>query len=177
MVSRAAAYRLAILSPPTSARTGNAMLATRSFLLAALILATGAVLHVAVLVAGPEWIAFVGAPPVVVKSAELGTWLAPLSTMGIAALLAVLALYALAAAERFRPLPLAKPVLGLFATIFVLRGVIILPALIEGRVNWAAPVDLFIIASSLTILVLGVALCLGLFGLSRSRQRTTGPRP
>jgi len=153
------------------------MLAKRSFLLAALILAAGALLHVGVLAAGPEWIAFVGAPPEVVKSAELGTWLAPVSTLGIAALLAVLALYALAAAEKFRSLPLVKPVLWLFAAIFVLRGVIILPALVQGQVNWAAPVDLFIIASSLAILVLGVALCLGLFGLRGSRQSPTGPHP
>jgi hypothetical protein len=134
-------------------------------------------LHIAVLLAGPEWIAFVGAPPDVVKSAELGTWLAPVSTLGIAAMLAVLALYALAAAERFRSLPLVKPVLGLFAMIFVLRGVIILPALVQGRVNWTAPVDVFIVASSLAILVLGVALCLGLFGLRRSRQHPTDPPP
>lgn len=151
------------------------MLARRSFLLAALILLAGALLHVAVLAAGPEWIAFVGAPAEVVESAKLGTWLAPVSTLGIAALLAGLALYSLAAAGKLRPLPLVKPILGLFAAIFVLRGLIILPALVQGRVNWAAPVDLFIVTSSLAILVLGVALCLGLWATRGALQPPAGP--
>ncbi|MFM7403632.1 MAG: hypothetical protein ACKO1N_05940 [Erythrobacter sp.] len=85
-----------------------------------------------------------------------------MSTLSIAALLVLLALYALAAAGKLRPLPLVKPILGLFAAIFVFRGVIILPLLAQGRVNWAVPVDLFIVASSLAIFVLGAALGLGL---------------
>lgn len=151
------------------------MLARRSFLLAALILFAGALLHVGVLVAGPDWIAFVGAPAEVVESARLGTWLAPLSTLGIAALLAGLALYSFAAAGKLRPLPLAKPILGVFAAIFVLRGLITFPALVQGRVNWAAPVDVFIVTSSVAILLLGVALCLGLWATRGSRQPPTGP--
>ena len=143
------------------------MLARRSFLLAAVILVAGALLHIGVLAAGPEWIAFVGAPPEVVRSAELGTWLAPVSTLGIAALLAGLALYSLAAAGKFRPLPLVKPILGLFAAIFVLRGLIIVPA----------PVDGLVIISSLAILVLGVALCLGLWATRGLRQLPIDPRP
>jgi len=153
------------------------MLARWSFVLAALLLFAGALLHVVVLAAGPEWIAFVGAPAEVVRSAERGTWLAPVSTLGIAALLAGLAVYALAAAGKLRPLPLVKPILGLFAAIFVVRGLIILPALAQGRVNWAAPVDVFIVTSSLAILVLGAALCLGLWALRGTRQPPTDPRP
>jgi hypothetical protein len=153
------------------------MLARWSFLLAALILFAGALLHVAVLAAGPEWIAFVGAPAEVVESAKLGTWLAPVSTLGVAALLAGLALYSLAAVGMLRPLPLVKPVLGLFAAIFVLRGLIIFPALVQGRVNWAAPIDLFIVTSSLAILVLGVSLGLGLWATHGSLQPPTDPHP
>lgn len=151
-------------------------MARQSFLLAALILFAGALLHVVVLAAGPEWIAFVGAPEDVVRSAEVGTWLAPVSTLGIAALLTGLALYSLAAAGKLRPLPLSKPILGLFAAIFVLRGLIIVPALVQGRVNWAVPVDLFIVTSSMAILVLGVALCVGLWGTRGSLQAASDPR-
>lgn len=153
------------------------MLARRSFLLAAVILVAGALLHIGVLAAGPEWIAFVGAPPEVVRSAELRTWLAPVSTLGIAALLGGLALYSLAAAGKIRALPLVKPILGLFAAIFVLRGLIIVPALVQGRVNWAAPVDVFIVTSSFAILVLGVALCLGLWATRGLRQPPNDPPP
>lgn len=147
------------------------MLAKRAFFLAAAILFAGALLHVGVLVAGPRWIAFVGAPPAVVESAANGTWLAPASTLGIAALLATLAFYALSAAGTLARLPFVRTILALFAAIFVVRGLIIVPALLQGRVNWAAPIDLFIIASSALILTLGLALCVGLFGLHRSAAR------
>lgn len=141
------------------------MLAKRAFLFAAAILAAAALLHIIVLIGGAQWIAFVGAPPAVVRSAENGTWLAPASTLGIAGLLGLLAAYALSAAGSLPRLPLVKPVLGLFAAVFVLRGLIIAPYLAAGRVNWAAPLDLFIVASSAVILALGAALCIGLWGL------------
>jgi hypothetical protein len=147
------------------------MLVRRSFLFAASILLAGALLHIAVLIGGPTWVAFVGAPPAVVESAARGTWLAPLSTLGIAALLGILGIFALSAAGTLRRFALAAPVLAVFAAIFVVRGLIIVPALLEGRVNWSAPVDLFIIASSALILAMGLALCLGLFGLYRSASR------
>jgi hypothetical protein len=140
------------------------------FTCAAALLVAGALLHVAVLWGGPDWIAFVGAPPEIVESAARGTWLAPASTLGIAALLAVLAIYALSAGGMLRSLPLVRLTLMVFGVIFVLRGLIIVPASILGRVNWSAPVDLFIIASSAAIFVIGLALMLGLIGLHRSSR-------
>lgn len=147
------------------------MQVTKSFLLAAVLLAAGALLHVAVLIAGPDWIAFVGAPPEVVASARAGTWLAPVSTLAIALLLTGLALYALSAGGLIRRLPFARAILLLFTIIFVLRGLIIVPSLLQGRVNWRAASDLFIVGSSGAILVIGLALA---FGLAALRRR--GPR-
>lgn len=151
------------------------MLTKRSFIFAAAILFAGALLHIAVLIGGAEWIAFVGAPPAIVQSAERGTWLASASTLAITALLAVLAAYALSASGALPRLPFVRSVLGLFAAIFLLRGLIVVPALLQGRVNWAAPVDVFIITSSAAILALGLALCLGLWGLRRATDRTETP--
>lgn len=147
------------------------MLTKRSFIFAAAILFAGALLHIAVLIGGAEWIAFVGAPAAIVQSAERGTWLAPASTLAIAALLGVLAVYALSASGALPRLPFVRPVLALFAAIFVLRGLIVAPALLQGRVNWAAPIDVFIIASSAAILLLGIALGLGLWGLRQPKVR------
>jgi hypothetical protein len=135
---------------------------TKAFLLAAGLLAAGALLHVAVLVAGPEWIAFVGAPPEIVASARAGTWLAPVGTLAITLLLIGLALCCLSAGGLIRRLPFARAVLVPFAAIFVLRGLIIVPALLQGRVNWRAASDLFILGSSGAILVIGLALVAGL---------------
>jgi ABC-type branched-subunit amino acid transport system permease subunit len=122
----------------------------------------GAILHVVVLIGGPEWIRFVGAPESVVRSAREGTWLAPVGALSIAALLAIWSLYAFSAAGWVRPLPLLRPVLGLIAVIFLIRGALILPFL--GRANWSAPFDLFVVASSLFIFALGWAYAIGFWG-------------
>lgn len=125
-------------------------------------LAAGAVLHVIILLAGPEWIAFAGAPAAVVQSAEMGTWLAPISTLAITALLAALALGSIHVAGHVRQRLWLRIVLAAFALVFVIRGLIIVPALLANRVNWQAPVDLFIVASSGAVLAIGVLLAAGL---------------
>lgn len=137
-------------------------LARAGYVFAACGLLAGALLHVVVLIGGPDWIAFVGAPPSIVESAREGTWLAPVSALGIALLLTIWALYAFSAAGFVRRLPYCGPMLTFVAVVFVLRGLIIAPALVAGRVNWRAPIDLFIVTSSLFILAIGVFLTIGL---------------
>jgi hypothetical protein len=129
----------------------------------------GALLHVVVLIAGPDWIAFVGAPPVVVRSASEGTWLAPVGALGIASLLTVWGLYALSGAGWIRPLLLLKTVLGGVALLFLLRGAIIVPFL--GRVDWRSPHDLFTVTASAFIFALGASYALGLWGVWRAQLR------
>lgn len=126
---------------------------------------SGALLHIVALIGGPSWIAFVGAPPSIVHSAREGTWLAPVTTLGIAAILTVWALYAFSGIGWIRPLPLLKPVLGVIAVIFTLRGLMVLPFL--GQANLSSAFDLFAVAASLGILVLGCAYALGLYNLLR----------
>lgn len=138
------------------------------FIAAAVGLTAGALLHVAALAGGPKWIAFVGAPASVVASAKTGTWLAPVGALGITALLLVLALYCLSAAGKIRPLPFRSTVLAVVAALFVIRGLIIIPWLVSGRVKWSVLLDLFIVSSSLTILAIGAAL---ICGLLRSKGR------
>jgi hypothetical protein len=126
----------------------------------------GALLHIVVLIGGPKWIAFVGAPAWAVRSAREGTWIAPVGALSIAALLTAWGLYAFSAVGWFRPLPFVKPVLGLIAVIFIVRGAIILPLL--ARVNWSSPIDQFVVTSSLFIFALGVAYGVGLWGVLRA---------
>ena len=137
------------------------------FVVAAALLFAGAILHVAALIGGPSWIAFVGAPREVVESASRGTWLAPVGALGITALLLLLAAYALSAATVFRSFPFSRSILTFFATIFIVRGLIIVPALLQGRFNWRELHDLFVVGSSTAILAIGLALAIGLFGLHR----------
>lgn len=142
-----------------------------SYVFAACGLLAGALLHVVVLIGGPDWIAFVGAPPSIVESARDGTWLAPVSTLGIALLLMIWALYAYSAAGNVYRLPFCRSMLMFVAVVFVLRGLIITPALFAGRVNWQAAIDLFIVTSSLSILAIGVSLTIGL-ALNAVNRRT-----
>ena len=137
------------------------------FVGAALGLLSGAVLHLVVLAAGPKWIAFVGAPESVVESAERGTWLAPFSTVGIAAFLVIFGAYALAGAGVIRRLPLTRTMLVFVSVVFIVRGIIIVPLLLAGRVNWSALPDLFVVGSSVFILAVGVLTGAGLTALSR----------
>lgn len=94
---------------------------------AAAISIAGVLIHVAAIMGGPSWYAFFGAPPQVVDSARAGTWLAPVSTAGIALLMGICALYACSAFGLVRRLPLLRTVLAGIATICLLRALIVLP--------------------------------------------------
>lgn len=100
---------------------------TRWTLLAAVIASFGVAIHVATVVAGPSWYAFFGAPPVIVASARAGTWLAPVSTLVIAGLMAICAAYASSAAGLIPRLPLLSPGLFCMAAVCCLRALVLFP--------------------------------------------------
>ncbi|SFG27626.1 hypothetical protein SAMN05518865_11091 [Duganella sp. CF458] len=100
-----------------------------AFLLAAGISLFGAMIHFAAPWLGPEWYAFLQAPPKVVASAQAGGLLAPAGALGIGLLMLVCAAYALAGAGLLRWLPFAQMVQGTIAAICLLRGLLVLPYL------------------------------------------------
>lgn len=100
-----------------------------AFLLAAGISLFGALIHFAAPWLGPEWYAFLQAPPRVVASAQDGSLLAPAGAMVIGLLMLVCALYALAGAGLLRWLPFAQMVQGTVAAVCLLRGLLVLPYL------------------------------------------------
>ncbi|WP_057245487.1 hypothetical protein [Duganella sp. Root198D2] len=100
-----------------------------AFLLAAGISLFGALIHFVAPLLGPEWYAFLQAPPKVVASAQAGGLLAPTGAMAIGVLMLVCALYALAGAGLLRWLPFAQMVQGTVAAVCLLRGLLVLPYL------------------------------------------------
>lgn len=100
-----------------------------AFLLAAGISLFGAVIHFAAPLLGPEWYAFLQAPPNVIASARAGTWFAPAGAAVIGALMFICCLYALAGAGRLRWLPFAQMAQGTIAAICLLRGLLVAPYL------------------------------------------------
>jgi hypothetical protein len=137
-----------------------------AFLLAAGISLFGAVIHFAAPWLGPEWYAFLQAPPKVVASARAGTWFAPAGAIVIGALMLICSLYALAGAGRLRWLPFAQMVQGTIAAICLLRGLLVVPYLYKfpDRV-WT-----FDVVASLVWLAAGLGFLAGILQSSRTSQ-------
>lgn len=95
--------------------------------LAAAIALLGSLIHVAAIAGGPSWYAFFGAPPRIVDSAREGSWLAPVSTAGIAVLMGLCAVYACSALGRVRRLPLLKTMLAGIGAVCLLRALVLVP--------------------------------------------------
>ena len=100
-----------------------------AFLLAAGISLFGAVIHFVAPWLGPEWYAFLQAPPKIVASAQAGGLLAPAGALVIGLLMLVCGAYALAGAGLLHWLPFAQMVQGTVAAVCLLRGLLVLPYL------------------------------------------------
>ncbi|QEL54583.1 hypothetical protein [Chromobacterium paludis] len=99
----------------------------RNLLIAGGLSLLASLLHLACIVGGPAWYRFFGAPPDLAAAAGRGEWWPALVTLGIAAVLALWALYAFSAAGWLRRLPLLKPALLIITAIYLLRGLVLFP--------------------------------------------------
>lgn len=134
------------------------VLAKWSFTIAALGSVAASLTHIWAIIAGPDAYASLGAPGEVIKSAEAGTWYAPTITFFIASVIMVWALYAFSAAGYLRRLFLRRTALIAIATVLLLRGFIIIPAMIISP----DPLGAFAYWSSGICLLLGGLFALGL---------------
>jgi len=131
-----------------------------SWLIAAALLSAGAaVLHLAAIAGGPGWYRFLGAGERMARLAEVGSPRPTLITLAIAAVLATWSAYALAGAGLIRPLPLMRTALVTITAIYLLRGLVLLPALALN----GGKVGAFLLWSSLIVLVYGIAYAVGTF--------------
>ncbi|MDK2756925.1 MAG: hypothetical protein KYX66_09325 [Blastomonas fulva] len=115
-----------------------------------------ALLHLAVIIGGPDWYRFFGAGEGMARMAERGLWQPAIMTVGIAAVLSIWALYAFAGAGQIPKLPLMRTALVLISGIYLARGLLIVPILIEPPARTA-----FNIWSSLIVLVYGLVYAVG----------------
>jgi hypothetical protein len=126
-------------------------------------------MHLGVIVGGPDWYRFFGAGEEMALMAERGSPLPALITLGIAALLATCAAYALSAAGQIRRLPLIRTALVAISAIYLLRGLVLFPALALNPDK----VDAFMLWSSLIVLAFGIVHAVGTYrawpALARSR--------
>ncbi len=126
--------------------------------------AAASVLHLAVIVGGPDWYRFFGAGEGMARLAEQGSPKAALITLGIAAVLAIWAAFAFSGAGVLPRLPLLKLALLAITVVYVVRAVGYIPALmITG-----APVGTFAWVSSAIVLVYALVHLLGTLELWRN---------
>ncbi|HEX8643313.1 MAG TPA: hypothetical protein VF702_05300 [Allosphingosinicella sp.] len=129
--------------------------------------AAAALLHVAVMVGGPDWYRFVGAGEEMASAAARGSIRPALITSGIASLLLVWAAYAWSGAGLLPRLPLLRTALVLISAVYLLRAVAPVPILLMGL----EPFTPFLFWSSLIVLVYGLAHAIGTWQIRHARPR------
>ncbi len=120
-----------------------------------LLSASAALLHVGVILGGPDWYRFFGAGEAMARMAERGNPYPAVVTTGIALVLAAWAAYAFAGAGLIRRLPLMRTALVAISAIYLARGLLILPVLFQDR---PAAFDIW---SSLIVLGYGSVYAIG----------------
>lgn len=99
--------------------------ATNPWLLAAGWMSVAAsLLHLAVIVGGPDWYRFFGAGERMARAAERGSPIPILTTITIATVLAVWAAFAFSASGIMQSLPLTKTALVAITSVLLLRAVL-----------------------------------------------------
>jgi hypothetical protein len=131
--------------------------------------AIASLLHVGIIFGGPGWYRFFGAGERFAQLDAAGSLVPDLVTLGIAAVLALWAAYALSGAGAIRRLPLLRTALVAITSVYLARGLVLVPMLAMDRTGFT-PFDWW-----------SSAICLGyglvhLAGLAQSWRRLSTPR-
>lgn len=118
-----------------------------------------ALLHIAIIIGGPDWYRRFGAGERFASQAAAGSWVPPLVTCGIASVLFSWAAYAFSGAGLIPQLPFIKLALVGITAIYLLRGLVIVPLLTFARQH-STP---FLLNSSLICLLYGAVHALGTY--------------
>lgn len=132
--------------------------------------AIASILHIAIIIGGPDWYRFFGAGEGMAQLAENGSFHPIISTSIIAFILAIWSLYAFSGAGIIQKLPLLKPVLIFISMIFIVRGIFGIPLVIildHPYLNELESKMTFMIFSSIISLTLGLFYLKGYIKLKR----------
>lgn len=128
-----------------------------SLVIGGLLSLAASLLHIGVILGGPDWYRFFGAGEAMATMAEQGSMTPALLTLGIAAVLAIWAAYAFSGAGLLPRLPLLRTGLVTISAIYLLRGLVLIPALVIN----GSDIMPFVLWSSLIVLVYGLAYAIG----------------
>nr|WP_319513891.1 hypothetical protein [uncultured Cohaesibacter sp.] len=135
-----------------------------------------ALLHIAIIFAGPAAFRFFRAPESFAVGAAAGDPSPALITFAIAGVFAIWSLYAASAAGLLRALPRAKVVVGLIAAIFLLRGLLVIPQSLKAAhfINAIEKIEPRDIVFSICALAIGAVHIAGLMQLVRKERHVLG---
>jgi hypothetical protein len=133
--------------------------------------AAAALLHVAIIIGGPDWYRFFGAGERMAWLAARGSIYPAIVTSCIATILGVWALYGFSGAGVIRPLPLLRLALTLIAAVYLARGILGVPVVLlvdDVYTNQLREKMTFMVVSSAICVVLGLCYAVGATRLSRT---------
>jgi hypothetical protein len=112
-------------------------------------------LHVAIILGGPDWYRFFGAGERMAQLAARGSIHPTIITSGIAVILGVWTLYALSGARAIRRLPFLRLALVLIAAIYLIRGTLGIPVVLLADDPYTNQLKV-----RMTFMVLSSAICI-----------------
>ncbi len=118
-----------------------------------------ALLHVGVIIGGPDWYRIFGAPEEYAIASERGMFMPAFVTAGIATVLAIWAAFAASGAGLIARLPLLRTALVAIMAIYLLRGALLIPVMLTVPYETGA----FDYWSSAIVLVYGIVHAVGLW--------------
>jgi hypothetical protein len=136
-----------------------------------------ALLHVAIIVGGPDWYRFFGAGERMARLAARGSIYPTVITACIAAVLGVWALYAFSGAGVIRRLPRLRLALTLIAGVYLARGILGVPIVLftdDVYTNQLKAKMTFMVVSSAICVALGLCYAIGAARLRRTPFATRG---
>ena len=150
----------------------------RWLLLGGLLTGAASLLHLGIVLGGPDWYRFFGAGERMARQAARGSPFPAVITLGIAAVLAAWALYALSGAGVIRRRPLLGPALALIAAVYLARGALGIPVVLltdDPYTNQLKGRMTFMVVTSAVCVVLGLCYAAGASWVWR--QSRSGPPP
>jgi hypothetical protein len=138
----------------------------------ALLTGAASLLHLAIILGGPDWYRFFGAGERMAQLSARGSARPAFVTAAIASVLGLWALYGLSGAGVIRRLPLLRPALALIAGAYFARGLLGVPAVLFAGGQYAEELK-----GRMTLMVVSSLICLFLgscyaFGAARIWQRS-----
>lgn len=150
----------------------------KRFLLAGgLLTGVASLLHLAIILGGPDWYRFFGAGEGMAQLAARGSTYPMGITAGIAAILGVWTIYALSGAGVIRRLPFLRLALGLIAAMYLARGLLGIPVVLTVEDPYLEELrarTTFMVVSSAVCVCLGLCYAAGAVGV-RNPSLSTRP--